>query len=100
MIKMPKKVKIIDSKITREKQNILVSEDNGKQNSDEPYTKKYQKHVACSYGYKLIRIDVKFSKPFKSHLGKDAVYNFINSMVEENEYCIGVMEKYFHRELS
>ena len=84
MIKMPKKVKIID---------------NGKQNSDEPYTNKYQKHVACSYGYKLICIDVKLSKPFKSYLGKDAAYNFINSMVEENEYCSGVMKKYFHREL-
>ena len=42
MIKMSKKMEIIDSKITREKQNILVSEDNGKQNSDEPYTNKYQ----------------------------------------------------------
>ena len=31
-------------------QSILVLEDNGKQN---PYTDKYQKHVACSYGYEL-----------------------------------------------
>ena len=28
---------------------ILVSEDNGKQNPNESYTIKYQKHVACSY---------------------------------------------------
>ena len=45
------------------------------------YTNKYQKHVACSYGYKLVCVDDKFSKPFKTHLGKYAVYNFINSMV-------------------
>ena len=32
-------------------ESILLSELNGKQNPNEPYTKKYQKHVACSYGY-------------------------------------------------
>ena len=35
-------------------ENILVFEDNGKQNPNESYTNKYQKHVACSYGYKLV----------------------------------------------
>ena len=29
--------------------SILVPEDNGKQNLNEPYTKRYQKHVVCSY---------------------------------------------------
>ena len=33
---------------------------------DESYTRKYQKHVDCSYGYKLMCADDKFSKPFKS----------------------------------
>ena len=28
-------------------------------------------------------VDNKFSKPFKSYLGGDAVYNFINSMVKK-----------------
>ena len=37
-------------------ESILVPEDNGKQNLNEPYTNKYQKHVACSYGYKLINL--------------------------------------------
>ena len=27
---------------------------------------KYQKHVACSCGYKLVCFDDQFSKPFKS----------------------------------
>ena len=31
-------------------ESILEAEE--KQNSDESYTNKYQKHVACSYGYK------------------------------------------------
>ena len=28
-------------------ESILVSEDSGKQNPNESYTNKYQKHVAC-----------------------------------------------------
>ena len=54
--------------------SILMSEDNKKQNSNESYTNKKQKHVACSYSYKLVCFDDKFSKPFKSYLGKDVVY--------------------------
>ena len=52
---------------------------------------KYQKHIACSYEYKLVCVDDKFSKPFKAYLGKVAVYNFINSMIEESKYCNEVM---------
>ena len=63
-------------------ESILVPEDNGKQNPNESYTNKYQKYVACSYGYQLVCVDDKFSQPFKSYLGKDAVYNFISSMTE------------------
>ena len=37
---------------------ILVLEDNGKQNPNQSYIKKYQKHVGCSYGYKLALVDV------------------------------------------
>ena len=44
---------------------ILVPEDNGKQNQNDSYSNKYQKHVACSYSYKLLCIDDKFSKTFK-----------------------------------
>ena len=43
---------------------ILVPEDNGKQNPEEPFTNKYQKHIACSYGCKLVCVDDNFSKPF------------------------------------
>ena len=62
-------------------ESILVPEDNGKQNPNESYINKYQNYVACSYGYKLVFVDDTFSKPFKSYLGEDAVYNFINSMI-------------------
>ena len=72
-------------------QSILVPEDKGKQNPDEFYTNKYQKHVASSYVYKLVCVDDKFSKPFKSYLGEDAAHNFI--LIEENKYCSDVVEK-------
>ena len=47
-------------------EGILVSGNNGKQNPVESYTSKYQKNVACSYGYKLVCVNDNFRKPFKS----------------------------------
>ena len=40
---------------------ILVPEHKGKKMS---LTNKYQKHVYCSYGYKLVCVNDKFFKPF------------------------------------
>ena len=80
-------------------ESILVPEDNGKQNPEEPYTNKYQKHIACSYGYKLVCVDDKFSKPFKTYLGEDAVYNFIDTMIEESKCCREVIKKYLTKNL-
>ena len=37
-------------------------------------------------------IDDKFSKPFKTYLGKDTVYNFINNMIKESKYWSDVMK--------
>ena len=76
-----------------------MPENNGKRNPEETYTNKYQKQIACSYGYKLVCVDDKFSKPFKSYLGKDTVYNFINIMIEESKYCSDVIKKHFNKEL-
>ena len=75
-IKMPKKSEYVKLKNYKRKiklpfmiyadfESILVPEDNGKQNPNQSYANKYQKHVACSYGYKLVYVDDKF----KSYLG-------------------------------
>ena len=48
-------------------ESILVPRNNEKQNLNESYTNKYQKHVVCSYGYKLVYAEDTFSKPFKSY---------------------------------
>ena len=58
-----------------------------------------KKYVVCSYDYKLVSVDDKLSKPFKSYFGEDAVCNLINSMVVENTYCCGVMKKHFNKKL-
>ena len=77
-------------------ESILVPEDNGKQNPKESYTN--IKNIAFGYDYKLVCVDDKFSKSFKTYLGKNAVYNFINSMIEESKYCSEVIKKHFNKE--
>ena len=47
-------------------ESISVPEDNRSQNPEESYTNNYQKDIACSYGYKLVCTDDKFSKPLKN----------------------------------
>ena len=80
-------------------ESILVTEDNVKQNPIYCDTNKYQKHVACSYGYELVCVNDKISKSFKSYLGVDAVYNFIIIMIEESKYYSDVMKKNFDKNL-
>ena len=74
--------------------------ENGKQNPKQFYTKKYQKHIAGTYGYKLVCFDHKFSKPFETYLGEDSIYNFIYSMIKESKYCNDLMKKHFNKELA
>ena len=76
-------------------ESILVPEDNVKQNLNESYTNIFQKHVACSYGYKLLCVDDRVSKSFKSYFREDAVYNSISIMIEESKYCSDLIKKMF-----
>ena len=79
--KIVKKIKLLLI-IYADFESILVPENNEKQNSEKSCIKKYQKRIACSYGYKLLCVDDKFRKLFKTYLGKDVVYNFTNNMIE------------------
>ena len=73
-------------------ESILVPGNNEKQNPKESYKNKYQKHIACSCGYTLVYVDDNFSKPFKTHLDKDAAYNFIDNIIEESKCCSEVIK--------
>ena len=63
------------------------------------YTRKYQNHVPCSFAYKLVCVDNKFSKKIVLYRGKDAVYDFIKSVLNEYNFCRKVMRKYFCKNL-
>ena len=63
------------------------------------YTKKYQDHVPCSFAYKVVRIDNKFSKDVVLYRGKNAVFKFIRSIFKEYGYCKSVIKKHFNKNL-
>ena len=69
-----------------------MPQNNGNQNPEKSHTNKYQKDIACSYGYQLVCVDNKFSKPYKTYFVEDVVYNVINNIIKESKYCNEVMK--------
>ena len=63
------------------------------------YTKKYHEHVPCSFAYKIVCIDDKFSKPIVVYRGENAAYEFIKAILGEYKYCKKVMKKHFNKNL-
>ena len=63
-----------------------------------PNTKKYQDHIVCSYGYKLICVPDRYSKVYKTYFGKDAIDKFSN-MIKEIEYCCKIIETEFNKSI-
>ena len=54
-------------------ESILVVENNGTQNPKSLILTNIKKHIACSYGYKLVCVDDKFKESCRTYLGKDGV---------------------------
>ena len=44
--------------------------------------KKYLEHVLCSFAYKIVCIDHKFSKPNVVYRGKNTAYEFIKTILK------------------
>ena len=59
------------------------------------YTEKYQDHIPCSFSYKLVCVDNKFSKPTVVYRGENAAYRFIKAILEEYDYCTKSNQKRF-----
>ena len=57
------------------------------------YTKKYHEHVPCSYAYKVVCIDDRFSKSTIIYRDKNAVYEFIKAVLKDYKYCRKIMKK-------
>ena len=62
-------------------------------------SKKYQNHIPCSFAYKLVCVDDKFSKLIIVFRGENAAFKFIEAILKEYEYCKKVMKKHFNKYL-
>ena len=90
---------LVPFKIYADFECILKSIDCGVDNDCFLYTKKYQDHIPCSFGYKVEYIDDKYSKDVVLHRGKNEVFKFIRSVFKEYNYRRGVIKKHFNKNL-
>ena len=63
------------------------------------YTKKYHEHVPCSYAFKVVSIDNKYSNPIVVYRGENAAYKSFKAILEERKYCKKVMKDQFNKNL-
>ena len=63
------------------------------------YAKKYHEHVPCSYAYKVVCMDDKYSKSIVIYRGVNAAYEFISSVLKEHKYCKKIMKDRFNKNL-
>ena len=78
---------------------LLKEVASGVHNNGFSYTAKYQDDIPCSFTYKLVCVDDKYSKDIVLYTSKIEVFKFIQSIFKEYDYCKGVMEKHFNKNL-
>ena len=49
--------------------------------------KNYQDHVPCTFAYKVVCIDDRFTKPIVAFRGENSAYEIIKAILKEFEYC-------------
>ena len=86
--------------ITKKVRGCEQSEEMKKDKDRRSYTEAYQTHEDRGYGYKVICCyDDKYSKHTHIYRGENAVYKFMEKMLEEVEYCKAVIKKCFNKPL-
>jgi len=56
--------------------------------NNKSFTEAYQNHTDCGYAYKVVCCcDHKYSKPLHLYRGENAVYKFMESMLDEVSWC-------------
>ena len=86
--------------ITKKIQGCERSQEMKKDKDRRSYMEAYQTHEDCGYGYKVICCyDDKYSKYTCIYRGENAVYKFMEKMLEEVEYCKAVIKKHFNKPL-
>ena len=61
---------------------------------------KYHNHISCSFDYKLVCIDDRFSKPILVFRDENAAYKFIKAILKEYEHCKKLMKKHFNKNIT
>ena len=56
---------------------------------------KYQDQTPCSFAYKVVCIDDRFTKPIVIFGVENAAYEFIKAILKEYQFCKKVMNKHF-----
>ena len=86
--------------ITKKVQGCERSKEMQMKKDKKSYTEAYQTHEDCGYGYKVVcTLKDKYSRPIQIYRGKNAVYKFLEKMLEEVEYCTAVVKKRFNKPL-
>ena len=77
---------------------LLLVTDKGKVSKKKSnYSKKSQDHIPYSFGYKLVCVDVKISKPIVILRSENAACEFIEAILKEYPYFKKVMKKHFNK---
>ena len=64
------------------------------------YTHKYQKHTACSFGYKVVcHYDNRYSGDVVIYRGEDCIQKFMKCMFEEVKNCQSIIRDNFNKPL-
>ena len=72
----------------------------GRPPEERSYTEKYQKHTACSFGYKVVcHYDEKYSGDVVIYRGEDCIQRFIKCMFEEVKNCQSIIRDNFNKPL-
>ena len=86
--------------ITKKVQGCEQSAEMENERNKRSYTEAYQTHEDRGSAYKVICCyDDKYSKPIQTYRGENAVYKFMEKMLEEVEYCKTVIKKHFNKPL-
>ena len=86
--------------ITKKVQGCKQSEEMENEKNKRSYRKAYQTHEDCGSAYKVVCCyDDKYSKNICIYRGENAVYGFMEKMLEEVKYCKAVIKKHSNKPL-
>ena len=61
--------------------------------------KTYQDDIPCSFSYKVVCVDDKFSKRIDVYRGENAAFEFIKAILKEYKHCRKLINRYFNENL-